>query len=186
MARTIDSLSYSFSPGIASACGCTRRPRAIASNDCVWRRSVPVIMPSKTHALVAKPFAQALALSRAELAQTVVVVGAERGLAVAHEVEVAHASDCRRPRHGPVSQPRPIARAWPVRRCAQCSLVALFRECCDARSQDPRRPGRRPDGGDQPVAGRRGAGGAALRRRWIASTARATACAASSTRTSST
>ena len=57
---------------------------------CAWRRSVPVSTASKRRPRCAEPRAQAHALALAEGAQLVVVGGAERGLAVAHEVQGSH------------------------------------------------------------------------------------------------
>ena len=71
--------------GVVHALAGCRPASACGGAGC--RRSAP----SKWMPLLGEVLAQAHALAVAELAQLVVVVGAERGLAVAHEVEGSHA-----------------------------------------------------------------------------------------------
>ena len=85
------SLSYSFRPGHSQRRRAARRGLSVsAASDCAWRRSVPRSTASKRTPRSANQCAQRVALARAELAELVVVGGAEAGLAVAHEVEGSH------------------------------------------------------------------------------------------------
>ena len=129
MARITASLSYSFRPGQTSGSGvraaalrrCRRRSRA-------WRRSVPVSTASKRTPVLRKYSPSARALAVAELAQLVVVVGAERGLAVAHEVERSHGPDCAgAARRAPVTAAtKPLTYLACALKKAQISSVALI------------------------------------------------------------